>query len=661
MKSRPSRGKTNVQKHPWIKWLLVLIALIGVGLLLRFVLAWRDMPGFARAVDIATVILGSAWCYYGLYLRRDRIWAATQRDYLGASNIIWAKAYFFYAGDRIEWAVNLMGVWALVAMGIFGIWLIQQVVSMGHPIAGIARTVILQASRLHVVKFVIAVVVLMLILLPGSLDEAERLNYRVSFYLVWSLRLATFMLSILTAVLGCYTICSDLTRRQMFMLASKPVGRFQYLLGKWLGLMLLNLVLCAIVGGGVWLGARLLAEEPPPRPVTNEALANYRITHGDVLAARVTAYPMPADGGQLAGMIRDEFEELKRQFPGNYPDKIEDLDAARLNELQGKAVATWHTISPLSARVYHFDGFKPLHDAHRKWVARQRELEARYDELIRQRRNEEALAVRAEAQRTPQPAQVLRLRLKPKYTNNSDDGMLRMALRISGQVVALEPMLNDTVREIPIPLSLVDERGRVEVVIGNINLDNREATHKSNIVFDPYEDIEMLYSAGTFEGNILRGMIVHWVRLGFLAMLALATGTLLGFPMACLTSIFVYAVAVFNAFASESLANYTTLNLKDKSTWEVFMAVLQGIWDSIISGDFVALLKLIAKLIGDVTLLVVPSFGHYNSTPLIADGRMVSLDLVMQTLFFVGCVATGFCLFVGWMIFRRKELARVTV
>lgn len=656
-----NHSKIKVQKHPWIKWLLVLIAIIGIGVLLRLVLAWRELAGMARAIDIATVVLASAWCYYGLYLRRDRIWAPTHRANLGISNVVWAAAYFFYVGDRIEWAVNLMGIWCLAAMGIFGLWLIQQFVSMGHPIASIARTVILQAARLHVVKFVIAAVVLMLILLPGSLDEAERLNYRVSFYLVWSLRLATFMLSIMTAVLGCYTICSDLTRRQMFMLASKPVGRFQYLFGKWLGLMLLNLVLCAIVGGGVWLGARLLAEEPLPKPITNEAMANYRITHSDVLAARVTAYPMPADATQLSNMIRAQFDELKRQFPGNYPDRIEDLDASRLNEIQGKAVAAWHTVSPLSASVYHFDGFKPLHDAYQQWIARQRELKAKFDELIKERRNEEALAIRAQAEQIPPPSQVLRLRLKPKYTNSSNDGMLHMALRISGQVVPLEPMLNDTVREIPIPLSLVDERGRVEVVIGNVNLSNQEATHKSNIVFDPYEDIEMLYSAGSFEGNILRGMIVHWVRLGFLAMLAIAAGTLLGFPMACLTSIFIYAVAVFNAFASESLANYTSLNLKDKSKWEVFIAVLQGIWDSIINGDFVALLKLIAKLIGDVTLVVVPSFGYYNSTPLIADGRMVSVDLVTQTLFFVGCVATGFCLFIGWMIFRRKELARVTV
>lgn len=650
-----------MQKYPWIKWLLVLLVLIVIGVALRVVLAWRDLAGIARVVDIATVALVSIWCYYGLYLRRDRLWANTQRSYLAVSNVVWVLAYIFYVSDRITWTVNVMGIWSLVAIGIFGVWLIQVVVAIGHPIAGVARTVILQATRLYVVWFVIAAVVLMLILLPGSLDPAERLNYRVSFYLVWSMRLATFMLSIMTAVLGCYTICSDLTGRQMFMLASKPVGRFQYLFGKWLGLMLLNIVLCTIVGVGVWLGARLLSQEPPPRPITQEAVNNYVITHNDVLAARVTAYPVPADVAQLGSMIKSEFDRLKAEFPGMYPDKIEDLDEARLNELRGKAIATWHTIAPLGSRAYYFDGFKPLADAYANWIARQRELKAQYDQLIAERRNDEALAVRRQAEQIPPPSQALKLRLKPKYSNNSGDGMLHMVLRISGQVMQLDPMQNDTVREIPIPLAAIDQNGRLEVMIANANVANREATHKSNIVFDPYEDIEMLYSAGTFEGNIVRGMIVHWVRLGFLAMLSITAGTMLGFPMACLTSIFVYSVAVFNSFAAESLANYTSLDLKGKSKWDVFMAVLQGIWDSIASGDFVALLKLVAKLIGDITLLIVPSFGYYNSTPLIADGRMVPVELVTESIFFVGFIASGFCLLVGWLIFRRKELARVTV
>lgn len=650
-----------LSKHPWIKWLLVLITMVGVGVVLRFVLAWRELPGAAQIVDIATIALASAWCYYGLHLRRDRLWARTQRTYLILSNITWLLAAAYYATGRTEWAVNLMGIWLLIAIGLLGVWLIGAIVSAGHPVAGVARTVIMQATRLHVVKVVIAAVVLMLMLLPGALDPAERLNYRVSFYLIWSLRMATFMLSIMTAVLACYTICSDLSRRQMFMLAAKPVGRFQYLAGKWLGLALLNLVLCAIVGVGVWLGARVLAAEPFPNPITEESIRNKAITENDVLAARVTSYPVPGQETDLPGLVRGEYEELKRQFPGTLPEKLEDVDSQTVSDLRGKAIARWHTIEPLRFRTYVFEGFKPLADEFAAWAKKRQEMIARYESLTKERKTEEAQVVADQINSFDPPMASLRLRLKPKYTTSSPDGMLRMALRVNGQVAPLSPMPNDTVRELPIPLALVGPDGKISISIANANTENPNATHQSNIKFEPYEGIEMLYSAGTFEGNIVRSMIVHWVRLGFLAMLSLAAGTFLGFPMACLTSIFVYGIAVFSSFASESLDSYGNFSVKDKSKWEVFLTILKGMWDGVTTGDLGAVLKLFVKLIGDTTLLLVPSFGYYNSTPLLADGRMVTVDLVFETALYVGLIWTGISMFGGWLLFRNKELARVTV
>ena len=648
-------------KLPWIKWLLVLVALLGVGVVLRFVLIWRELPQVARVVEIVTIVLASLWCYYGLHLRRDRLWARTQRTYLILTNAAWLIAFLFYLTGRIEWAINLLGIWSLIAIGLLGVWLIGVIVSAGNPVLGVARTVILQATRLHVVKVVIAAVVLMLMLLPGALDPAERLNYRVGFYLVWSLRMATFMLSIMTAVLACYTICSDLSQRQMFMLASKPVGRFQYLAGKWLGLALLNAVLCAIVGVGVWLGARVLAAEPLPLPLTEEAIRNKAITDNDVLAARVTAYPVPSQETDLQSLVNGEFEELKRQFPGSLPNNLADVDGKTLSDLRGKAIARWHTIEPLRFRTYVFEGFKPLADEFAGWSKRRQDLIGRYEQLMRERREEEAQIVREQIESLQAPGATLRLRIKPKYTTSSPDGMVRLALRVGGQTAPLVPMPNDTVRELPIPISLVGPDGKVVVSIANANTENPDATHQSNIKFEPYEGIEMLYSAGTFEGNLVRSMTVHWLRLGFLAMLSIAAGTFLGFPMACLTSIFVYAIAVFSSFASESLNAYGNFSVRDKSKWEVFVTILNGMWEGVSTGDIGAVLKLFVKLIGDTTLLLVPSFGYYNSTPLLADGRMVTLELVLETGLYVGLIWTGVCMLGGWLLFRNKELARVTV
>lgn len=651
-----------VQKYPWLKWLIVLLALFGVELIVRFLLVWRGFPVAAFWVSVAFVVLGSIWCYYGLYLRRDRIWARNLFIYLVASNVMWLAFLFFLLTGRIQWAINTIGIWALAAIGLVGVWAITRIVSAGRPITGIARTVILQATRLHIVKVVVVAVVLLIILLPGALDPQERLNYRVSFYLEWSLRLSSFLLSIMTAVLGCYTITSDLSRRQMFMLASKPVGRFQYLIGKWLGLVLLNVVLCAIVGAGVWLGAKAMAAGPLPNPPTPEARRDHRITNEDVLAARITAFPSPGRETNLQAMVQAEFEELKRQAGDvQYPQTLEELDAGTLGELRGKAIAKWHTIPPGQVRTYVFEGFKALADEFAELVASRQALIEEHGRLLKENRREEAAQLEARINAIQPPPPVLKLRLRPKQAAPAPDRMVRMGIRIAGQARELSPTPEDTVHELDIAHWAIEPDGRVVVSLLNINPRNPQATHPEPIKFEPYEGIEMLYSVGTFEGNVVRAMMVHWARLSFLAMLAIAAGTFLGFPMACLASLFVYGVAVFSSFAAESLDYYAPFSVKDKSTWEVLLAVLQGMWNGVTSGDFGVVLKLFVKLVGDVTLAVVPSFAYYNSTPLIADGRMVSYQLVGETFLYVGLIWTGICLLIGWLVFRNKELARVTV
>lgn len=650
-----------MQKHPWLKWLIVLLALLGVGLVVRFVLAWRALPDAARAVDIATIAIASIWCYYGLYLRRDRRWFRTQLAYLIISNIVWLAAFLFLVSGRTQWAINLFGIWSLVAIGLSGVWLITAIASGGHPVIGIARSVILQAARLHVVKVVIAAVVLMIMLLPGWMDAAERLDYRVAFYLKWSLALSAFLLSIMTIVLACYTISYDLTRHQLFMIASKPVGRFQYLFGKWLGFALLNLVLCAIVGVGVWLGGRSLAAEPLPDPLTLEALRYKTITENDVLAARVTAYPVPGSETNLQALVQGEFDELKRQFPGTLPERLEDLDEQSVSELRGKAIARWHTIEPLRHRTYVFEGFKQLRDDFEAWATKRRDLIGQYEQLMKENRAEEAERTAREIDELAPPAGALRLRLKPKHSTEAPDRMIHMAMRVGGQASPLAAMPNDTVRELPIPLHLIEPDGRVVVSIANANAADPNRTHNAKIIFDPYQDIELLYTAGTFEGNLVRAMAVHWVRLSFLAMFSIAASTFLGFPMACFTALAFYCLIVLRAYIAESVDSYAPFSVKDLSKWDVLIAILRGIWVGITSGDVWGIIKLIIVLIGNVVLLIAPSFGYYNPTPLLADGRMVSLELVGESFLNVGLIATGFCLLVAWLFFRRRELAQVTV
>jgi len=185
--------------------------------------------------------------------------------------------------------------------------------------------------------------------------------------------------------------------------------------------------------------------------------------------------------------------------------------------------------------------------------------------------------------------------------------------------------------------------------------------HQPALSFNPKDGIEVLYRVGEFEGNLARSVAVIWFRLMFLAMLGLAAGTYLGFPVASLVCLLIYFTAAGNAYLTESLKYYAsfpkdTLPLGQKIAW-----MIDKVLGLISEGEFYDLLKLFIKLIGAGFMLITPSFGDMNTVPLVSDGRLVPAGMVTRTMFWSGIVWTGLVGFIGWMIFRGRELARVTV
>ena len=84
--------------------------------------------------------------------------------------------------------------------------------------------------------------------------------------LTYTLSVITVLLGISTLWLACGTLARDIEECQMQVVATKPVGRWQIWLGKWLGIVTLNAALLAITGGCVyglleWRATKLPAAE----------------------------------------------------------------------------------------------------------------------------------------------------------------------------------------------------------------------------------------------------------------------------------------------------------------------------------------------------------------------------------------------------------------
>jgi ABC-type transport system involved in multi-copper enzyme maturation permease subunit len=83
--------------------------------------------------------------------------------------------------------------------------------------------------------------------LPFATRGDATLSGAVQSFLTYSLTVLSFLLSCVTIFLA-KTVSDDLTGRQILMLMTKPLARWQYVLGKWLGIVVLNAIVLMIAG-----------------------------------------------------------------------------------------------------------------------------------------------------------------------------------------------------------------------------------------------------------------------------------------------------------------------------------------------------------------------------------------------------------------------------
>jgi hypothetical protein len=71
--------------------------------------------------------------------------------------------------------------------------------------------------------------------------------------------------------------------------------------------------------------------------------------------------------------------------------------------------------------------------------------------------------------------------------------------------------------------------------------------------------------------------------------------------------------------------------------------------------------RILVRIVGHIFVFFVPSFGEYQPVLLFANGRIVPAEMVRGALLQIGVLWTGLCGLIAWLVFRRKELARVIV
>lgn len=600
--------------NPWL-WLIVWLALLGLGVGLGVLLIAQGFVAAGFTVAWLGSITASLWVGFGLFHWRGVPWVRRIATLAIASVAAGLLIQFGQNMGLTAFTRVVIGVYLMAMSFYIGLTLIRILLSLGHPVFGVARTLLDEAIRMKVPLVFIVLLIVIVPVLPFVIDPEEMLRYRIATFLQWSITAVTVLLSLMTVFLAVGTITSEIQNRQIFLSMSKPVSRWQYLLGKWLGIGALNLLLVGVCGGAIYLFTMTLADQPA-RNLEDAVAVSQR-----VLVARVGENPKPVEPGAMQRRYEERLEQLRLEDPeryGNVGDTINDLNPKLRADLQQSVMAQWYSIGPRQTKTYRFTGLD----------------------------------------RAKTEGQTVQFRIKPKLGSSSPDDMVYLNARVNDRPFTIPPLVDNTYHVVDIPVSFVDDNGSMTISLTNAVIEGRE---QPSISFNLDDGIELFYRVGSFEGNLVRSLIIVWLQLAFLAMLGIAAGTFLGFPVACLVCLMIYLIAAASAYVNQSLADYSAFPSDDLPFWEQTTGVLSLIGRKFAEGDPWAGIRIVIRLVGSGFMLLVPSFGTYSPGPLLNDGRLISGRMLRDAALNIGLIWTGVVAVIGYLIFRARELARVTV
>lgn len=209
----------------------------------------------------------------------------------------------------------------------------------------------------------------------------------------------------------------------------------------------------------------------------------------------------------------------------------------------------------------------------------------------------------------------------------------RLAMVVNdGQAIKQFDSPLDIVQRIPIDTKFIPDTGTLKVTLVNLNQDVS--------VFFPDKELELLYAVDRFGPNYLRGLAILWVKLSFLVVLVLSVSTYLGFAVASLASGLIWVIASYSPYLMEAAGKFKA-RPEDEET--------------------VRLLTTAVRWVATSVSWLLSRFADYEPIGKLSDGRYIGWDQLFGC---VGWIGLGWSLplaLMAWVIFRRRELARVQV
>ncbi len=368
----------------------------------------------------------------------------------------------------------------------------------------VARNSFVSAMRMKTaIVFMLLLIVLLPIMCLTTTGDGTTKG-RIQSFVSYGLGLTSFLLSTLTIIVSCYSLSSDIKHKQIYMVVTKPIRRFELILGKVLGVVVLDLLLLFVFSSVIYM---LTIQIPQLSKTKGDELVRL---NNEFFTARTL---LKADFDQLVIETRanEAYKELvsSRQLPESRSKQ------EIMKELTDSIKFSMHSAEPGGMVLWEFHNIK-LSDPNESLFIR----------------------FKADVSQTPPDKSFYGTWYVGDYRQ-----IQYGQEKARTPIYALERKdVVRTVHEFQVPANAVTADGYLAVVFYN------EPVNNTTVIFPQEDGFGVLYRAGTFGANFLRATLIIFTRLVFLAALGVSLSTWLGFPVAILCSLAIFFTGVINGF-----------------------------------------------------------------------------------------------------------------
>ncbi len=569
------------------------------------VLTYQERPSYAPKWLLdqpgTTWLLGIAAILFSLLV----IWANLLVPYVFTVIFTAFAAVVGYAigGTQLALAIAVMGnlIFAFIMLTHVSLAFFHS----PRQLFAVAHTVIKEASRTRISLVFIILLLILLPLLPIWLDPEAPLRFRIQTFISRSFGLTFAITACMTLFLSCATVAFEIRDRQIWQLMTKPLSRFNYLVGKWLGVMTINLIVLIIAGLSTFAFIQYLRMQPVASGT--EGQVDAMILRDQILTARLSTFP------EYPSMQGEELQRRVEQTITNDPILSQQESVPReawrrvARSIQQQFSSSLRSIPALvgdqaGARSYTFKGLEQAKDVNSTLT-----LQYRFHIL-------------ADDEHKRFPA---------AFFFNEDTATWIDRVYVPTMLHVL-----------PITPDLIQDDGTLTLTIVNLSARQPEM---GSLNFDA-DGLELRYKVGGFEANFVRAVLMSWIKLAFLAALGIFLSTFLSFPVACLFA--------FTVFIAGSLGPYLASSLEYYYPPET-QYIDWGNLGHIIQWAFQWTIRVIAQAL----VFLLEGFGEYRPTQNLIEGIAIRWRDIVGGFAKLGLFWSGASLVLGLIVIRSRQLA----